>query len=69
MTDTANTSISALIVLKRRDDNGELLFDVFHKRFAKHPISPDEFRGPKIVHFMMRADERGWDRFRCNLAT
>ncbi len=65
MTPNANTTISAIGVL-RADIDGMPLLDVYHNRHARNPIEPEWLRQPSVHHFRLPngATSRlaGWEK-------
>ena len=60
MTSDDNTSISAVLTLRQGADV-QWAGDVFHNRFAACPLPFSALVGPCVKHYIIRADERGWD--------
>lgn len=65
MTENANTTISAVGVLAR-DNEGQPMLEVYHNRFAQHPISPEWARQTRISHWRVPSDRTSgfdsWER-------
>ncbi|MFN6472584.1 MAG: hypothetical protein RMY36_023325 [Nostoc sp. SerVER01] len=54
-----NTSVSAVAILFKTD-TGDIGLNVYHNRFAKVPLQPEDLHGESIYHFRMVEDESDW---------
>lgn len=54
-----NTSVSSVAILFKNNSQ-DIMLNIYHNRFAKVPLQPDELYGEYIFHFQMAEDESDW---------
>ena len=60
MTDSANTTIAAIMVPHLSHDRGWAA-NVYHNRFAARPLQPNVLPWSTIHHWQIRDDDRDWE--------
>jgi len=60
MTPEANTTISAILVLRQVYELGWVA-EVYHNRFGSRPLPVSSIAGSGVRHWQVRSDERDWE--------
>lgn len=68
LTAEMNTSVSCVAVLREfwpeseeTTREAEHALDVYHNRFAKHPLDPTTLVGNHVTHYRMNAEQTSWE--------
>lgn len=59
LTATSHTTVSAIAVLRIREDGPSL--EIYHNRHAVNPLRPAEVGGERVTNLRMKPDESDWE--------
>ena len=69
LTAKMNTSVSCIGVLRefwsdsaQATGDPDYVLDVYHNRFAKHPLDPSRLTGCNVTHYRMNKEQTSWEK-------